>query len=246
MRNRTILLALLAIGFATPGRAATIASPPMPSAFTLLGAPEAPTPGIPIPDPALRVSLNPQPLPPFPDPLSGLNLTDPTTPVYDYPADPAFEIEDFSFDIEQTLNIGSQSSGAGAGKVTFNPFQITKKTDSSSPQVSGQLQLVNASNTANTVLETIVFNFAGIDADTFNPTTPELLSCGRFLCALESFTFANGIAPDPMVSFSVTSGAANIAFSVVPEPSMWVMMGLGFAGLACAGYRARRAAVSIA
>ena len=33
-----------------------------------------------------------------------------------------FEVEDFSFDIEQTLNIGSQSSGAGAGKVTFNPF----------------------------------------------------------------------------------------------------------------------------
>jgi hypothetical protein len=24
--------------------------------------------------------------------------------------------------IEQTLNIGSQSSGAGAGKITFNPF----------------------------------------------------------------------------------------------------------------------------
>jgi hypothetical protein len=33
-----------------------------------------------------------------------------------------FEINDFSFDIEQVLNIGSQSSGAGAGKVTFNPF----------------------------------------------------------------------------------------------------------------------------
>jgi hypothetical protein len=28
-----------------------------------------------------------------------------------------FEIEDYSFDIEQTLSIGSQSSGAGAGKV---------------------------------------------------------------------------------------------------------------------------------
>jgi len=26
-----------------------------------------------------------------------------------------------SFEIEQVLNIGSQSSGAGAGKVTFNP-----------------------------------------------------------------------------------------------------------------------------
>jgi type VI secretion system secreted protein Hcp len=42
-----------------------------------------------------------------------------------------FEIDDFSFDIEQTLNIGSQSSGAG--KVTFNPFQITKKIDSATP-----------------------------------------------------------------------------------------------------------------
>jgi len=43
-----------------------------------------------------------------------------------------FEIEDFSFDIEQTLNIGSQSTGAGAGKVTFNPFSITRKIDVSS------------------------------------------------------------------------------------------------------------------
>jgi type VI secretion system secreted protein Hcp len=44
-----------------------------------------------------------------------------------------FEVEDFSFDIEQTLNIGSQSTGAGAGKVTFNPFSITRKIDISSP-----------------------------------------------------------------------------------------------------------------
>ena len=46
-----------------------------------------------------------------------------------------FEIDDFSFDIEQILNIGSQSSGAGAGKVTFNPFQITRKTDRLSPRL---------------------------------------------------------------------------------------------------------------
>lgn len=44
-----------------------------------------------------------------------------------------FEIEDYSFDIEQVLNIGSQSSGAGAGKVTFNPFSITRKIDCASP-----------------------------------------------------------------------------------------------------------------
>jgi type VI secretion system Hcp family effector len=44
-----------------------------------------------------------------------------------------FEVEDYSFDIEQTLNIGSQSVGAGAGKVTFNPFSITRKIDRASP-----------------------------------------------------------------------------------------------------------------
>jgi type VI protein secretion system component Hcp len=32
-----------------------------------------------------------------------------------------------------TNHIGSQSSGAGAGKVTFNLFSVTKKTDKSSP-----------------------------------------------------------------------------------------------------------------
>jgi type VI secretion system Hcp family effector len=53
--------------------------------------------------------------------------TTPTAPT-------VFEIEDFSFDIEQTLNIGSQSKGAGAGKVTFNPFSITRKIDRASPQ----------------------------------------------------------------------------------------------------------------
>jgi hypothetical protein len=28
--------------------------------------------------------------------------------------------------IEQMLNIGSQSLGAGAGKITFNPFSVTR------------------------------------------------------------------------------------------------------------------------
>ena len=31
------------------------------------------------------------------------------------------------FDIEQILSIGSQSTGAGAGRVTFNPFSNTRK-----------------------------------------------------------------------------------------------------------------------
>lgn len=32
-----------------------------------------------------------------------------------------------------TVSGGSSSSGAGAGKVTFNPFSITRKIDKSSP-----------------------------------------------------------------------------------------------------------------
>ena len=43
----------------------------------------------------------------------------------------------------------------------------------------------------------------------------------------------------PAISVSVTGTA-------IPELSTWRMMGLGFAGLAFAGYRSRRSAVSIA
>lgn len=46
-----------------------------------------------------------------------------------------FEIEDFSFDIEQTLNIGSGSTGSGAGRVSFNPFSINRKIDKSSSKL---------------------------------------------------------------------------------------------------------------
>lgn len=44
-----------------------------------------------------------------------------------------FEVDEYNFDLEQILNIGSQSSGAGAGKVTFNAFNITRSIDKASP-----------------------------------------------------------------------------------------------------------------
>jgi type VI secretion system Hcp family effector len=44
-----------------------------------------------------------------------------------------FAIDSWAMDVEQTLNIGSQSTGAGAGKVTFNPFSITRRIDALSP-----------------------------------------------------------------------------------------------------------------
>lgn len=51
-------------------------------------------------------------------------------------ADKSIEVDSFSWGASNnTLNIGSASSGAGAGKITFNPFTITRKTDSASPQL---------------------------------------------------------------------------------------------------------------
>src|SRR5215472_4698254 len=45
----------------------------------------------------------------------------------------AFEIYSFSFGASNPVSIGSQSSGAGAGKVSISSFNIMKKMDSASP-----------------------------------------------------------------------------------------------------------------
>jgi len=59
---------------------------------------------------------------------------DPQRSLVHYPPNAnIFEVEDYSFEIQQTLNIGVQSGGSGAGKVTFNPFSITRKIDKASP-----------------------------------------------------------------------------------------------------------------
>ena len=39
-------------------------------------------------------------------------------------------LDSFNFNLQSVLNIGSQSSGAGAGKVTFNPLTVKFRTDS--------------------------------------------------------------------------------------------------------------------
>ncbi|QGJ71947.1 Hypothetical protein PBC10988_36600 [Planctomycetales bacterium 10988] len=45
------------------------------------------------------------------------------------------EISEFSFGVENTLNITSKSGGAGAGKAEFKEFNVTKQTDSASPKL---------------------------------------------------------------------------------------------------------------
>lgn len=91
------------------------------------------------------------------------------TPVSGAPV--SFAIYGFSGSQQQTLNIGSQSTGAGAGKVTFEPFSMTKLPDASSPQLfdwlaagntlkSGQIDLYGANS--NDVAETYKLNLVAL------------------------------------------------------------------------------------
>jgi type VI protein secretion system component Hcp len=44
-----------------------------------------------------------------------------------------FKLTTFTQGVEQVLNIGSQSTGAGAGKIGFNPFTFSRPADGASP-----------------------------------------------------------------------------------------------------------------
>ena len=59
-----------------------------------------------------------------------------------------FGLSQFSFDDQQTLSIGSQSGGAGAGKATFNPLQLTFGQQGLDPQLLKLLGSGPSSNTA--------------------------------------------------------------------------------------------------
>jgi type VI secretion system Hcp family effector len=65
--------------------------------------------------------------------LTFLKLDGFTGPVTDKHHKGDIEISSFSFGVSNVANIGSQSSGAGAGKATFNAFKITKTVDKASP-----------------------------------------------------------------------------------------------------------------
>jgi type VI protein secretion system component Hcp len=49
-----------------------------------------------------------------------------------FSAKSAFEIKEFSFDVENAHTVGSATKGAGSGKVKFNEFTIKKPTDTAS------------------------------------------------------------------------------------------------------------------
>ncbi len=73
-----------------------------------------------------------------------LTFTDYDNKTFASDGSPLYQVNDVNFSSLQTLNIGSQSSGADAGKITFNPLTFTLATD----KLTEQLDQVMASGTA--------------------------------------------------------------------------------------------------
>ena len=80
------------------------------------------------------------------------------------------ELDDFHFDVENPATIGSATGGAGAGKVKFNTFTITKRTDASTPRLYQQccagghfaqviLTMLKASGDKSSALTFLTFDF---------------------------------------------------------------------------------------
>jgi type VI secretion system secreted protein Hcp len=59
------------------------------------------------------------------------------------PSKPGFEIEDYSFEIENPATIGSATGGAGAGKIKFKEFVIKHMPDTTSPVLFQNLVVGN-------------------------------------------------------------------------------------------------------
>jgi type VI secretion system secreted protein Hcp len=64
------------------------------------------------------------------------------------PAGQAIAVEDFAWSAENPTTIGSATGGAGAGKIKFNEFVITKKVDEMSPLLYKQMSFGAHAQTA--------------------------------------------------------------------------------------------------
>lgn len=212
-----------------PSFAESVAS--VPSDFELIGKPTgAAAQGM--PDVYFNLSLNPVPLPSAPLEGTDLSLANATNPVYHYPGSTGiFDLNDFSFSVEQTADTGSQSKGSGKGKVSVSSISITKKTDSASATL--YMDVLGVQGLESQYAVSLLFT--GLDPGSLaTSTTPPITPCSPPGCAFEDFVFTlPAPTDDPDVSFSVISGSTAYSFSAVPEPPVWALLALALVLLGC-------------
>jgi fibro-slime domain-containing protein len=157
---------------------------------------------------------------------------------------------------------GDVVTSSGTGTIT-TPFESTSMFPPTGPngnvgndlggfltaEFTGSFTLAGTSNVTFTlgadddafffVDGNLVTGLGGVHADTPAPTDTVTLSGGAH--NIELF-YADRYQTNAALNFGLDS----TGITPVPEASTWAMMGLGFAGLGFAGFRARRSAISIA
>jgi len=145
-----------------------------------------------------------------------------------------FELSDYSFSVEQTLDIGSQSSGAGSGKVTFNPFKIDKLSNQAIPGF--EISAITHKPDDSVVP---VFGFATLDsAPALAPAAAPVLAPWQ----PDDPCFQSGVCQfsGVLVAYDapVQVGTFDMTFTPVPEPASFGLISLGMLTAACALRRA--------
>jgi hypothetical protein len=164
------------------------------------------------------------------------------------------------------VEIDSATRDSAAGNLTFGSSLVSSSFEVLNTVVNGihpfpdQLTGGEGPATGEEVLINVDFKTpVDLPADHYFFRPEALLSSGNFLFLsaagpslftgdLQSWTRNDNLAPDWLrIGADIVGGTTfNAAFSLngvlVPEPSTWVMMLLGFAGLGFAGYRQARKA----
>lgn len=117
--------------------------------------------------------------------------------------------------VTDTQIIITEEKQRSGGKVTFNPFQITRKVDKASPT----LFQIDPSSSG---------SFLGGGVSLLTLTSSEV--------AIEQVDLTPSVGDQLIVDVTFAGPSA-------PDPATWAMMLVGFAGLGYAGYRRRQASV---